>query len=140
MSPAQDKTVVLDERAWRVLRAAAEAMVPESASLDARGWEEFERLIGAALAERPETLRRRLQLFLRVIEWLPAARHGRKFSSLDATRRERFLAALENSGLLLVRNGFWGLRALVFLGYYGQPEITREIGYAAHPRGWGARR
>lgn len=138
-SPAHNHASLLSAAAWRVLRAAAETMVPEAASLDARGWAEFERLVAAALAERPAALRRRLQLFLRAIDWLPVARYARRFSSLDARRRAEFLARLENHTVLLIRNGFWGVRALVFLGYYGQPEITREIGYAAQPRGWGAR-
>lgn len=124
----------------QVLRAAACAMVPEAAGLDEKGWAEFERLIESALRDRPESLRRRLELFLRAIEWLPVLRYGRKFSALEPLQQARFLSWLEKHPVLLIRNGFWGLRTLIFLGYYGQPEITRGIGYAADARGWETRR
>lgn len=130
----------LSAAARRVLREAACAIVPEAARLDEKGWAEFERLIESALRDRPESLRRRLRLFLRAIEWLPVLRYGRRFSALEPLRQASFLSWLETNPVLLIRNGFWGLRTLIFLGYYGQPEITRAIGYAADARGWEARR
>jgi hypothetical protein len=30
----------------------------------------------------------------------------------------------------LLRKGFWGLKAMVFMGYYGQPETNELVGYA----------
>jgi len=140
MRDGENKTAALPASARRVLRAAAGAIVPETATLDEPGWAEFERLITLTLRDRPAGLRRRLHLFLRAVEWLPVLRYRGRFSSLAPEQRAQFLSWLENHPVLLVRNGFWGLRALVLLGYYGQPEITREIGYAAHPRGWEARR
>ena len=47
---------------------------------------------------------------------------------------------VERSRVLLLRRGFWGLRTLVMLGYYGRPEAARAIGYRASPLGWEARR
>ena len=37
-----------------------------------------------------------------------------------------------------IRCGFWGLRTLVFLGYYGRPSGVQATGYRADPRGWEA--
>ena len=65
---------------------------------------------------------------------------GRRFSALDVARRTRFLLALQNSPVLLLRRGIWGLRTLVFMGYYGRPEAAALIGYRADARGWEARR
>jgi len=67
------------------------------------------------------------------------ARFGRPFTSLEPSRRGSFLGAVQDAPWLLVRRGFWGLRTLVFLGYYGRPAAGAEIGYRAHPRGWEAR-
>ena len=121
-------------------RAVAETVVPEAGRLDAAGWDELERLVEKALERRDEAVKRQLGLLFKVIELLPILRYGRPFTKLGAAERTRFLAALEDAPVLLLRRGFWGLRTLVYLGYYARPEAGREIGYAADPRGWSARR
>ena len=103
-------------------------------------WAEFDALMDAALGDRPPALQRRLQFFLRAIDWLPVARFGRRFVSLQPAQRARFLSSLENHPVQLIRSGFWGLRTLVLLGYYGRPAAAAAIGYAADARGWEARR
>ncbi|HEU5262853.1 MAG TPA: gluconate 2-dehydrogenase subunit 3 family protein [Gemmatimonadales bacterium] len=124
----------------RVFRAVAATVVPEAAQLDAAGWAEVEKIVERALADRPVALRRKLMAFLGVVEWMPLLRYGRRFSTLDSARRERLLSAFERAPLLLIRRGFWGVRTLVFMGYYGRPAAAAVIGYRADPRGWEARR
>jgi hypothetical protein len=85
-------------------------------------------------------VRSQLVTFLRLIEYLPIARLAGRFSRLGAERRHRVLRRLERSPVLLIRRGVWGLRTLVMLGYYTQPDVQAEIGYRAHPDGWAARR
>jgi len=121
-----------------VFRALVCALVPEAASLDGAGWNDLERLVETALAARPASLRRRVLLFLRFIEWLPLARYGCRFTSLDAARRARFLTSLQDHPVQLIRLGFWGVRTLALMGYYGRPEAAHAIGYAADARGWEA--
>ena len=124
----------------REVRALAVAIVPRAAALDEEGWRALEALVEEALATRPESMKRQLRLFVRAISWLPVLRHGRTLGSLDPRRRDAYLRSVERSRLLLVRRGFWGLRTLVLLGYWGRPEAGEAIGYRAHPGGWGARR
>ena len=121
-----------------VFRALVCTVVPDAASLDERSWNDAERLVEAALAMRPANLQRRVRLFLRFIEWAPLARYGRRFTSLDAERRARFLTSLQDHPVQLIRLGFWGVRALALMGYYGRPEGAKAIGYAADARGWEA--
>lgn len=121
-------------------RALAATIVPEAAGLDEAGWRELEAVVDEALASRPESLRRQVRLFIRLLSWLAVARYGRSLKSLDARRRESFLASVERSRLLLVRRGFWGLRTLVFLGFWTRPAAVNAIGYRARPEGWSARR
>ena len=123
-----------------ILRAIGTTVVPEAVQLDDTGWLAVERIITTALALRPPALRRQLLIFVRLIEWAPLLRYGKRFSRLDATRRTRFLTGLENASLLALRRGFWGLRTLVFMGYYGRPEAAREVGDRATPAGWEAQR
>jgi hypothetical protein len=81
-----------------------------------------------------------LRLFMRVLQWLPLLRFGRPLTRLDASRRTRFLEAMQNSPVALFRKGFWGVRTVALLGYYGRAAAGSEIGYCADPRGWEARR
>jgi hypothetical protein len=127
------------ERSRDVLRAAAQVIVPEAAALSEPGWRELESIVTAALADRPPGVQRQFRLLLRVIELLPVLRHGRRFSSLDVATRTRVLESLEHSRLLLLRRGVWGLRTLVFMGYYAREEAAAGIGYRASPAGWAAR-
>ncbi len=121
-----------------VFRAVVRTVVPESSQLDSAGWREVEALARAFLAARPPALRRRLLLFLRLVEWLPLLRYGRPFTALDPTRRAAVLRRLQESRLGPVRLGLWGIRTLALLGYYGRAEAARAIGYAPDARGWEA--
>lgn len=124
----------------RGFRALAETIVPESKQLDDAAWEDLERIVEQALSAQPESLRKQLRLLIRALNLLPVLRFGRTFRSLEAGKRTLFLHGIENAPLLALRRGFWGLRTLVFLGYYGRREAGESIGYRADPRGWEARR
>lgn len=123
-----------------IFRAVARTVVPETADLDEPGWLDLERIAEEALASRPAKVRRQFGLLIRAIDTLPMLATGRRFSALDEDRRTRFLMTLQNSPVLLLRRGVWGLRTLVFMGYYVRPEAAALIGYRADARGWEARR
>ena len=123
-----------------VLRAVAATVVPEAATLEAAQWGELEAIVARAVAARPPRLRRQLAVFLFLLEWLPVPRYGRRLSRLDAARRARVLRSLETAPVLLLRRGWWGVRTLVLMGYYGRAAAAAAIGYRADPRGWDARR
>jgi len=119
-----------------VFRAVVVTVVPEAKQLDAPAWLALENLVEDALAIRPPALRGQLRLFLRAIEWLPAVRYGRTFPALPEEQRSRVLRYLQDHPVERIRCGFWGLRTLAFLGYYGRPEGAHAIGYRPDPRGW----
>ena len=80
-------------------------------------------------------------LFIRLVEWLPVARYGRRFTRLDVPAPHAPADSVcRMHRVLLLRRGCWGLRTLVLMGYYGRPDASSEIGYRADPRGWEARR
>lgn len=120
-------------------RALASSIVPEAERLDERGWVELEQIVEHALSARPAKMQRQLLLFIRALNVLPLFRFGRTFLSLDPVRRTKFLLAIQDAPLVLVRRGFWGLRTLVFMGYYTRDSVRAEIGYRASARGWLAR-
>jgi hypothetical protein len=121
------------------LRAIAETVVPATSALEPDGWAALDRVVSSAIAARPPKMQRQLALLIRAIEWLPLLRYGRPFSKLTPARRHRFLESLQDSPLLLIRRGVWGLRTLILMGYYTQGRAIAAIGYRADPRGWGIR-
>jgi hypothetical protein len=127
-------------RARAAFRAVATTIVPEAGHLGPSEWDDVEAIIGRALAGRPPRLRRQLALLLVLLEWLPLLRYGQRLSRLDPARRLAFLERVEAAPLVVVRRGFWGLRTLILMGYYGRPAAAAAIGYRADPRGWEVRR
>ena len=121
-----------------VFRAVVSTLIPPASDLQEAEWQKLHELVASALKDRPPALQRQLRVFLRLIQWLPVLRFGRTFKALPADKRARFLSWLERHPVKRIRVGFWGLRALAFIGYYGQPQVGRELGYRPHARGWDA--
>jgi len=119
-----------------IFHAVVSTVVPEASQLDEQGWEGLETLVEGALRDRPPAMLRHLRFFLWAIQCLCFFRYGRGFTSLSADRRTRVLSYLQDHRIELIRCGFWGLRTLAFLGFYGRAEAMQAIGYAADPRGW----
>lgn len=132
----ESRSVVAPVRA--IFRTVVMTVVPEAKQLDESGWLALEALVEDALEMRPPALRRQLQLFLRAIEWLPVVRYGHTFSALRDEQRGRVLRYLQDHPIERIRCGFWGLRTLALLGYYGRPEGAHAIGYRPDARGWEA--
>jgi len=110
-------------------------IVPESAALDAPARDRLVALVEDLLATRPAKMRRELALFLRVLRWLPAVRYLRPLDRLAARDRDAALRWFQDSPVALFRKGFWGVKTLVYLGYYGRPEAAQAIGYRPSPNG-----
>jgi hypothetical protein len=124
----------------RTFRSIAEVVVPETRSMSVEEWREFEGIITMALMKRPPAMRRQLGIFLRLLNVLSFLQTGHALGNLEDRQRAEFLASIENSKLRVFRRGFWGLRTLVFMGYYARAACAGTLGYAAAPRGWELRR
>lgn len=127
-----------DRRA--AFRAAAIAFVPELGRASDPVWDRLEGTVSQVLAARPAAMVRQLRLFLAALDLLSRIRHGRGLAGLDLERRIAFLHRFERSSALLIRRGVWGLRTLVFMGYYTQADVIAAVGYRASAAGWAARR
>lgn len=121
-------------------RALAETFVPEVSEMSPSAYARLVEIVERALDDRTAGIRRQLLLLVRALDWLPVFRYGRRLRSLDRGRRADVLEGLQESRLLALRRGVWGLRTLVFMGYYGREEAREEIGYRARSEGWEARR
>lgn len=121
-------------------RSIAEAVVPDTQHMTPTEWQDFSDVIDRALARRPRKMRRQLSVFLQLLNFLSIARYGRSLHRASIQQRTSLLERIENSPLLLFRRGFWGIRTLVFMGYYARPHCGHALGYAAAARGWELRR
>lgn len=112
------------------LQVLASRIVPETTELDAVGLGRFFCIIDQALQDRPASVRRQFATFLGVLRWAPFARYGNPLDKLRAERQDAVLRWFEDCPVRILRTGFWGLKAMIFMGYYGQPETNELFGYA----------
>jgi hypothetical protein len=112
------------------LRVLVARIVPETTELDGAALGRFFVIIDGALQDRPPAVRRQFATFLGLLRWAPLLRYGVPFEKLRGARQDRVLRWFEGCPVGLLRKGFWGLKAMVFMGYYGQPETNSEVGYA----------
>jgi hypothetical protein len=138
--PARPDLTAIPAPLRRHLRPLARAFLPEAARFAEADWTAMASLIAGALDGKPARLQRQLGLFVRIIGVLAVLRFRRGLGALGDDQLRTLLGTLERSPLLLVRRGVWGLRTLVFMGYYTRPEAAAAIGYRATPAGWEARR
>ena len=107
----------------------AQRIVPETVELDEAGRQRFFDIIDGALLDRPASVRAQFATFLGVIRKAPLIRYGKSFEKLTMDRQDAVLRWFEDCPVGLLRKGFWGLKAMVFMGYYGQPETNELLGY-----------
>ncbi len=109
-------------------RRIALADVPGVPSADEIGVAEFlERYVG----EMPAHLRADLFNLFAYIEHIAPLRSGfvRRFTDLDGPSQDKVLAHLEAADETLLRGGFAGLKALVFMGFYRDPRTWKIMAY-----------
>jgi hypothetical protein len=120
----------LSESQAAFFAVVAQTITPGVASLDADGRVRMMAIVDTALQDRDASTQKQFNTFLRVIRFAPVVRYGRTFDRLAPEQKETVLRWFESCPVSLLRKGFWGLKALVFMGYYGRPESWSEIGYA----------
>jgi hypothetical protein len=111
------------------LLAIAPRIVPASAQLTPAARNAMAALIDGTLASRTPAMRRQFRWFLLALRWLPFFRYMRYLDHLDGSRQDAALRWFQDHPLQLVRGGFWGVRTLLLLGYYGRPAAGASIAY-----------
>ncbi len=120
---------MLSSRQRAFVWALAHVLVPDSRNLPRDRQDRFFALLDELLATRPAKVVRLIGVFLVFLRWSPLLRFGRRLDHLDPATQVRALKWFEDAPIALIRTGLWGVKTLVFLGYYGQPEITVGLGY-----------
>lgn len=118
------------------LRPIAETMAPPIAELSDAAFAEVVASIDQRLACEPPALQRQLRLFVKILTFLPIFFALRTFGGLAPQRRLSFLEALQDCPVQKLRVGVWGLRTLIYLGYYTDPAVQAALGYRPRLDGW----
>jgi hypothetical protein len=122
---ASARQPVLGAGQQRILVRLAACIVPQTAAASAEVTDAMLSAIDAQLGPRPRLQQLEFKLLLLGLSWM----------TLTPMRwQTRVLSWLENFPLRLVRVGIWGLKTLIYLGYYGQEGIQRHIGYVPGKR------
>jgi len=102
------------------------ARVPSADDVDVAGY------VDGYLARAPAAMRRDLGRFLAYIEHVAplGAGFGSRFTRLGAFDQDRVLASIESSSNDLLRAGFEGIKALVFMGYYRDARTWGIVQYS----------
>jgi hypothetical protein len=119
----------LSQEQAEFLKILAARIVPETSEMDAAGESRFFDIVDGALQERGSTVRRQFATFLGVVRWSPVVRHGVPFDRLSPDRQDVVLRWFEDCPVGLLRKGTWGLKTMIFMGYYGQTETNPLVGY-----------
>ena len=111
------------------LLVVARRVVPEVAELDDHAIRRMTVIIDRALADRPLSVQKQFATFLGVVKWAPVLRFLAPFNKLAPATQDAVLGWFEDCPVALLRKGTWGLKSLVFMGYYGRTDVWEEIGY-----------
>lgn len=111
------------------LLVLAQRIAPGTRDLSSDGIQAFFRILREGLAGRPPALQRQFLVFLSAVRWLPALRFGAPFDRLTPEKQDAALRWFQNAPASLLRKGFWGLKTLIYMGYFGQPELAEKFAY-----------
>jgi len=126
---------LLSGRQRAFVTALGHALVPQTRGLSPDRQARFFEIIETMLATRPNQTVRLLKVFLAFLRWFPILRFGGRLDRLDGQRQTIALRWFENSPVASIRTGFWGVKTLVYMGYYAQPDVAAELGYTPSRNG-----
>jgi len=124
-----ERQPVLGSGQQRFLLCLAARIVPESAGAPPQVTDPLLATVDEELRPRPRLQQLEFKLLLFAIRWMTVPFTLHRFERLPGERQDRWLSFLENAPLTLLRVGIWGLKTLVFLGYYTQDGVLRRIVY-----------
>lgn len=88
-------------------------------------WVNFDQLMDGI---EPES-NAKIKLLVKVIGVLSFIYNSKSFKSLSLEKRKRFIDQLYRFPISKIVGGITGLKSLVFIAFYGIPEVWKEINY-----------
>lgn len=126
---------VLSDKQTRILLTVAGRIVPEFAEMDEAGRARFLEIVEATLMTRSPSVRKQFGAFLNILNLSPMPTRFRSLMRLSPEAQDRMLNKFQYSSSKLLRIGLWGLKTLIFMGYYGQDAVKDRIGFTPSVQG-----
>ena len=120
---------VLGSSQQRFLLCLAACIVPESAGAPTQVTDPLLAAVDEELRPRPRLQQLEFKLLLFAIRWMTVPFTLHRFEHLPPERQAGWLRFLESAPITMLRVGIWGLKTLVFLGYYTQAGVLQRILY-----------
>lgn len=109
--------------------ALADRIIPPDEDSPGGGTLQTAGVVDWALDKMPVELRKKILLFLSVIELLGFFFGGKSFSKNSPAAQDRELRWLENNPLRLFRMGFFGVKTYACMGYYTREDVWKTFDY-----------
>ncbi len=109
--------------------SVADRILPADENSPGGGSLETAAVVDWYMKKVPEDIRKKILLFLDVIQFTGIFFGGKKFSNNSIQDQEKQLKWMENNKIRLFRMGFFGIKTFVEMGYYTREEIWSAICY-----------
>jgi len=129
------KYKVLSRRKGEFILTLAHRIVPEVSMLERQEQQELVQIIDDSLSLRAPAVRFQFKLFLTMIRWSSVLRYGKALDRLPPGIQDRMLMQFQESPAARLGAGMWGLKTLIFMGFYGSPKRWKQIHYTPSTKG-----
>ncbi len=109
--------------------AVADRIIPPDADSPGGGTLQTAGVVDWALDKMPDDLRKKILLFIIVIELLGVFFGGKPFSKNSDAAKDRQLRWLESNPIRLFRMGFFGVKTYICMGYYTREDVWNTFDY-----------
>lgn len=109
--------------------SVADQIIPADANSPGGGSLETAAVVDWYLMKVPENIRKKILLFIDVIQFTGLFFGGKRFSKNSIQAQERQLKWFENNKVRLFRMGFFGIKTFIEMGYYTREDIWTSINY-----------
>ena len=130
----REEEPILGPQQARFLLRLAERIVPEVAGAELEVKRCLTATVDQALRLQPPAQRFLFKLLLFALQWMTVPFTLRRLDHLPPGWQDALLRFLESAPLRILRAGIWGVKTLIFMGYYGQETVERRIEYLPSKR------
>lgn len=109
--------------------AVADRILPADANSPEGGSMQTAAVVDWYMMKVPEDIRKKILLFIDVIQFTGLFFGGKTFSNNSIQAQERQLKWMENNKVRLLRMGFFGIKTFVEMGYYTREDVWKSINY-----------
>ena len=120
---------VFSKREAEFVLVLARRMIPQLDGADESEQRKVVQIVDDALASRAPGLQTQFKVFLKLIRFSPLVRYGKKLDSLPPEDQDKVMRGFQDSPIPKFRSGMWGLKTLIYMGYYGDPDRAGQFGY-----------